>query len=850
MNPDRWQEVERLFAAVVDRPAEERDRVLDELCGDDEDLRTEVASLLASADEAVEYFDSLADRAGVPRISGETDRLEGKIIGRYRLVRLLGRGGMGAVYLAERADEAFEMQVALKLLPMAFASSSAEQRFRAERQILARLEHPNIARLLDGGITDDGTPYFVMEHVEGTTIDAYVSSHVPDVDNRLALFLEVCDAVQHAHQNLIVHRDLKPGNILVTDDGAVKLLDFGIARVLDPGETNDPSTLTAAARPMTPAYASPEQLRGETITTASDVYALGVLLYALLTGRHPYDLSGRTTSDVERIVCETHPVAPSAAVAADEATDGPVLGRLRRQLAGDLDTIVLMALRKEPTRRYRSAAELADDIRSYCAGRPVMAHKDTFAYRASRFVRRHRLAVAGGALVATLLVALTGLASWSALTTRAQARAIEREARTAEEVSTFLVDLFEVSNPGSGVGDTITARTLLDRGANQLRTSLEAEPQVRTRLMGVVADVNERLGLLERARSLYEEAIATQRSLGPTSRADLAHSLERLGSLWSESRGFEFAVPLFREALVLKAELGADPLEMADTKEGLALALRQEGQADSARAIMEDVLPTRRALQGRDHPDVIRALRNLGFVLRALGDLDSAEVIYREVLETYRRAGASSSDMSAVLNNLGFVLAKRGAYEESEAMYREAWEEVRKELAEWHPTTLMLMGNLAAALGRLERYDEQEALLRERLGLVEEHMPAGHWRIGNANISVGDFLLSRGDPVGAERYRRAGEAIYERALGPDHAWTANARSLVGESLLAEGRAREAEPWLVQGYEGLVRASGAGHAYTQRALQRVVILYERLGDTASAERYRARLNNAGDLSIAR
>ena len=291
MTPERWKEIELVFSGAFELEGGERDRFVEEHCTGDPELQREVEGLLASLDSAGEYFEELASRIGVP-IDPETyaERLVGKRVGNYRLVNLIGRGGMGAVYVAERDDEQFQMKAALKLLPMGLDSDESRRRFLAERQILARLEHPNIARLVDGGVTEDGTPYFVMEHVEGTPIDEYCDTHRLSIPQRLELFLKVCEAVQHAHQNLVVHRDLKPSNILVTESGVVKLLDFGIARVLDSDESGAQTTMTRRTRPMTIAYASPEQILGSSVTTVSDVYTLGVLLYVVLTGRHPYRL--------------------------------------------------------------------------------------------------------------------------------------------------------------------------------------------------------------------------------------------------------------------------------------------------------------------------------------------------------------------------------------------------------------------------------------------------------------------------------------------------------------------------------------------------------------------------------
>ena len=446
MTPDaleRWQQADAVFSEALDLPPEKRAAFLDEACAGDADLRREVERLFEADAQAGLFLETPSDWFDAPRLPGpgvaaEGDRARravlGQQVGPYRLLDEIGHGGMGTVYLAERADGQFEQQVALKLVRSGVATDEALRRFRLERQILAGLHHPHVARLLDGGVTEDGTPYFVMEYVAGIPIDRYCDEHRLSIAERLRLFCTVCAAVQYAHQNLVVHRDLKPSNILVTDDGQVKLLDFGIARLLDPeARTLSPALTQTGLRLMTPEYASPEQVRGEPVGTASDGYQLGVLLYELLTGHRPYRLPGRLLHHIERIVCEEMPTRPSTAVVQIEEVevsgDGGTqsitpeqvsrarstsIERLRRRLAGDLDNIVLMALRKEPARRYASVGNLEADIQRHLTGLPVRARPDTLVYRATKFVRRNWIGVAATLLVMLSLVAGLTVALWQA----------------------------------------------------------------------------------------------------------------------------------------------------------------------------------------------------------------------------------------------------------------------------------------------------------------------------------------------------------------------------------------------------------------------------------------------------
>ncbi len=450
MNKNQWQQIEKIFYSAMELPPGERDDFVGQACAGDEELRQEVRALLAANRDAASFLDSpvampphsgtLSPTLVMPQaISNSTSAAESGIrVGHYRMLREIGRGGMGAVWLAEHADGQFRQQVAIKLLHAGAENEEISRRFRHERQILASLDHPNIARLLDGGTTEDGRPYFVMEHIEGLPIDEYCRQHQLSVDDRLRLFRQVCAAVHYAHQNLVIHRDLKPSNIVVTADGAPKLLDFGIAKLLQPDLAQSYDTLSGVT-PMTPAYASPEQVRGEKLTTASDVYSLGVVLYELLTGRSPYRLKANTFGELMRAMVEQEPERPSTAITRkdDEPSAAPVTieppDKLRRRLAGDIDSIALMALHKEPGTRYSSVEQFCEDIRRYLEGLSTIARKGTFGYRAAKYLRRNRIPVAAAALV--LLTLISGIfATWRqvVIARAAQVRA-ENALTTAEE---------------------------------------------------------------------------------------------------------------------------------------------------------------------------------------------------------------------------------------------------------------------------------------------------------------------------------------------------------------------------------------------------------------------------------
>ena len=507
---ERWAQVETLFAAALEQAPEARDSFVEAAVDASDEVREDVASLLhAHARESGQLEASVRAAAGVA--IEQADPLAGgdARIGPYRVLRRLGTGGMGTVYLAERADAQFRQQVALKVVNRHLVNDEIVRRFRTERQILADLDHPNIAHLLDGGTTADGLPYLVMEYVVGERIDAYCNARALALRERLALFLAVCDAVQYAHRNLVIHRDIKPSNILVTPDGAPKLLDFGIAKLMGTGAERGAALTRADERLMTPEHASPEQVRGEPVTTGSDVYALGILLYHLLTGERPYTPDDGSVAALERAICETAPDKPSTVVmraatragnaAAPAPVPVPAPRRLARALTGDLDNIVLMALRKEPARRYASAAQMAEDVRRYLDQRPVIARPDTWSYRTAKFLRRHTASVTAAAAVVVVLAAVVvyytqRLAGERDRAQDAERRAV-RETETSKRVSDFLVELFRVSDPDKARGETITAREILDRGAERIDQELDDEPEVQAQLMDTMGLVYRSLGL-------------------------------------------------------------------------------------------------------------------------------------------------------------------------------------------------------------------------------------------------------------------------------------------------------------------------------------------------------------------
>lgn len=832
-------------------------------------MRALVVRLLSHIDSGEESFlepggaaaDRLLDTRTNAAETGEPADLSGTLIDRYRLIEEVGRGGMAVVYRAERADGEFEQQVALKLIRRGIDTDDVVRRFERERQILARIQHPNIARLLDGGTSADGRPFLVMELVDGEPIDRYCDRHNLTVARRLELFLHVADAVAHAHRKLVVHRDIKPSNILVDSNGDVKLLDFGIARVL--GADTDAEQLTRTRqRLLTPAFASPEQIRGDAVTTSSDVYQLGVLLYLMLTGRLPYGGLTPGSQALAQAILEAEPTRPSAIAGRTDGLQSAAgtttleqLGRqrgvspaaLKRSLAGDLDTILLTALRKEPDRRYGSVAEFRQDIRRHLSGRPVSARPDTFGYRSSKFLRRNRVAAL---VAATAFVALIGFSV--AISVQARRIAAERdranlEAATAGRVSDFLVDLFKVSDPNRARGESVTAREILDRGAEQIESDLVDQPLVQARLMRTMGLVYQNLGLMDEARPLTERALELHRQQYSEPHPELAKSLNRLAWLVEQSGDYAEAEAMFREALSILESLhpGADP-EIASTLNNLGLVLvREERYADAEESLLQS-LAMREDLGDTSSSHLADTHSNLGLLLQRTERLDEAESAYRVSLELRRKElGDDHPHVAISLDNLGRVEYQRGNFEAATERFEEGLAIRRKALGDDHHDVAASLNNLGSVQFRQQRYDEALAIFREVVAIDRRKLGNDHPELAITIGNLATVTQGSGDAQGAEPLYREALAIAEASLEPGHGGVARARSQLGGNLQLQERYREAEPYLLQAYESYFDSGGAEDRRTRRAAERLVKLYEAWGKPERAEPYRTAVEETDD-----
>jgi eukaryotic-like serine/threonine-protein kinase len=840
--PDRSR-VETLFEAALELAPTSRPDFVAAACGGDDAMRRAVLALL-SAD---------ARDGGVlerdPRGLLEPERMPTRL-GVYRVLREIGRGGMGVVYDAERDDGQFRRRVAIKIIHGA-DDPELQQRVLAERQILAALDHPHIARLLDGGVADDGRPYLVMEHVEGLTVDVYCDRMRLSVAERLRLFVTIARAVDFAHRNLVVHRDLKPSNVLVTPDGRVKLLDFGVAKLLNPWLAGSNVQLTRDRAALTPEYASPEQIRGEALTTTTDVYSLGVMLYELLTSRRPHaHREGDLVAFLEA-VCRDDPERPDERVLRAETFAAPDGGtrvlepeavarardttppRLARQLRGDLAAITAMALRVEPPRRYSSAELLAQDVESHLAGRPVRAHQGSRGYRLRKLLLRHRVQAAAALLVVVSLLAGAGAALWQARVATTERDRAELASAESERVMQFLLELFEAGAPEASVGGVVTARDLVERGANRIGT-LADQPMAQAsllaalgRVLGSLAEYDEGQQLTERALILYEAG---------RDEAGVARMLFQRGMLQRERGDYRAAHATLLEARALQLRVfGPGHPELGPTYHNLAAVEVYFGEFEEAQRHADEAYEIQRASLGATHRLTLNTLRLRGLVQRRRGMLDSAEVTMRAVVTL--RPEATGSTRTETLQDrlqLADLLTVRGATVEAEQIYHDVMSLARNTPDELGVRT-GARNSLATLLTRRGDLDGAERLRREVLEERRALYGPQHRAVAESGASLAGVLLRAGRLDEAEMLFREAATIYRDVLGERHLGHANALAQIADIHARRGNTAAADSILAHAIALRIEDEGPLAHGLPDLLRRRAAVHTDLARYESAER---------------
>lgn len=805
-NSEYWELLGHLFESVTDLPPDQQQQFIHDHCHDPE-MKEELFDLLDADEESTTYFRSLSSKLIEPAFDEFIDMPPscGKV-NNYTILRKIGRGGMGSVYLAERSDKTFTNHVAVKILRRGLDSDDILYRFKIERQILAQLNHPNITHLLDGGLTSDGRPYFVMEYVKGKSITSYCNDHKLTIRERLELFNRICDAIVYAHQNLIIHRDLKPGNIFVTDDGNVKLLDFGIAKLID-NKTGKHGTIhTTGQKFLTPEYSSPEQIQGRQINTASDTYQLGLVLYKLLTDQNVFTFNDDSLVERERVILEQYPDAPSAAFSNQSEEDkldiagkrSSTPNKIRSSLKGDLDAIILKCLYKDPDKRFSSVVELKEDILRYLDGLPIHSRGDSFKYKAEKFFKRNKVSTGIAAGFMTILLIFGLIYNHSITEQRNEA---QREAMKASQVTSFLIDLFEANDPTITGGEDLTAWELLEYGEERIEI-LEDQPEVQAQMFDVTGQIYRKIGEFEKSENLLIKALDLRKELFGEQHEETLSNYDKLGLLLSDQGRFSEADSLLRHALEIRNNSPSiEHVHKADTKSNLAYVLRRTGDYDGAEQMYRRSYEIRQQEYGDKHDLTIESLSSLGVTLLNQAEYGEAESIFREVLSLREELlGPIHPDLAMSYNNLGALLLLIGNFEEATEMFRESLDMRTQLFGEIHPKVALTTNNLAIAHGELGNVDQSEAYFHKALETRKTLFGDENVNTAISKFSYSLLLLQSNQPEEALTYASYAYDIFLENLSDQHSFTVRSKIAKGEAYLMLNDIEKASSLIEDGFE--------------------------------------------------
>ena len=872
MDAARWDKIQSLFHSVADLPAEQHRTFLDAQCTEDPSLVDDVMALVAEDARP----DSLLDRGVATAAHQVFDRTTfsppTESFGHYRITRMLGEGGMGVVYLAERDDVGGV--AAIKVLRDAWLSPARRERFASEQRTLAQLNHPLIARLYDADSLRDGTPWFVMEYVEGVPLTDYCRIHSRSIAGRLRLFRDVCLAVQHAHRHLVIHRDLKPSNILVKADGTVKLLDFGIAKQLESLDGPSDQTRTGL-RFMTPAYAAPEQIRGGRVGIHTDIYSLGVIMYELIVGRLPFDLAGLSQLEVEEIVAVQNAERPSVA-AMRHAEEARVHGVRRSQWA-DLDVLCLTAMHKDPQRRYATVDALIRDVDHYLEGEPLEARPDSVRYRLGKFIRRNWEVVSAAAFVFVLIV---GMAVFYTVRLSSAHNDAVNEAARAQRILTFTLNLFEGGDKVAGPAESLRVVTLVDRGLKEAQT-LSSEPAVAAELDLTLGGIYHKLGNFTRADSLMRAGLAKRTSLFGPEHPDVAATLTALSSLKVDQAQFEEAERLAGRGLdVAKRTLSPGDSRIIKAAIALGTAMQERGTYDKAIPVLEDavalssvpeaaqtdlassmsaladvhfyaghyavsdslnqrVLAIHRRVHGDRHPLVSDILINLGATQAERGNYPEAEKLYRQALDmTQSFYGRDHYKTAANLTMVGRVLVNQRKFDDATVVLSQALAIREKVYGPVHPSVASTLNELSTIAYQRDQYDEAEAGYQRMLDIYHSIYGDRHFLIAVAVSNLGSVTMGRKDYVKAEALFRDAFRRYADTQGPEHVNTGIAQIKLGRALLRQGRFHDAQVETLGGYTILAKQANPALNFLQNARKDLAMAYDSLKQPDLAAKFRS------------
>ena len=846
----RWQRIEEAVCTATELPVAERAKWLDEFCGTDAELRAEIDSLLDAVPSVDQFLEHSAAVYAHSLMQDQIDQSMPARIGQYRILREIGRGGMGIVYLGEREDE-FKQQVAIKLVKRGLDTEEILRRFRNERQILASLNHPNIAKLFDGGMTEDGLPYFVMEYIEGDPLTKYSAQHQLSINERLQLFGLACAAVQHAHQNLIVHRDLKPSNILVTRDRQVKLLDFGVAKLLTADSDGHATVTQRGQGVMTPQYASPEQIRGLIVTTATDVYSLGVVLYELLTGVKPYEVRDSSFEELLRTISETQPVKPSEAVR-DTETRG--LGDSEREgfaasprhrvtasgLKGDLDNIVLMALRKDPERRYKSVEQLSEDLHRHLEGLPVIARRDTLQYRVSKFAARNKLAVAATAVIMFAIIGGAIVSIWQARVAAKERSEAQQEEAKAEQLNKFLQSILFAASPEEKGKDAKVIDVVRD-AAERVKTEFSNQPALKAQALLTIGTTYNTLGLGDEAIAILREALRLNSDLYGEDSKEAAACMINLSLPLMNNNKLDESEALVQKGIAIERRLAPNSKELAGGLSVLGELYVRRGSYDraffgKAPVALNEALALFDKLEGPNNEDSAITLISLGRAHYFSGDTVNAETSYRKAIGIYRNLPPRfAGRLATALLNLGFALTNSRQFEEGIKATHEADDIFTRQgesFEQFESKAYLCFAYFNHNdYGDAIKYGQLAIGIARKLGVTE----ASDYLTCLKDVGLG--LTRTGHAGEAEALLREHVAVTKK-VAPQSIFVASGESALGECLTEERKFAEAEPLIVGSYEAIKKAQGEKSPLSIAAAKRAVTLYEKMKNPTEAAKYRA------------
>ena len=854
MDKKQWKKISHIFDIALTLPKERRTTYIESLCEDNPVLFKEVNELLKSVEDSDRILEEqlrrneilLQDLSAHLEESKSSKSLINSTLGKWKIISLLGKGGMGDVYKVERTETDIQQYGALKIMRRGLDTPENIRRFRLEKQILAGLHHPNIASLIDGGLSENGLPFLVMEYVEGNPVTQYCDQNNLTINQRIKLFSSICEGVQYAHKNLIIHRDLKPENILVTKNGHVKILDFGIAKLLDPDLYEWSAVETRQnARIMSIEYAAPEQVAGEPVNTSTDQFTLGLLLFELLAGIQPFDFEDHPYREIRRIILEEQSPYPSHRIrnyqdkqklAEIAKNRSATVDNLTSQLTGDLDSIILKTLRKDHKARYNSIDQLKIDLKNYLENKPVLARRNSTFYRAKKFVKRNSKGIA---TVSAFILIIISLVSYFTFQLTQERNTAQLEAKTAEQVSSFMLGLFEANQPSEAQGDTLTARTLLNRGADKAK-ELNNQPIVQARMYEEIGRAYHAIGLYQDALTVLKESLELRREIHGEQHIEVANILNLQGFSFKEIGDYAVAESLYQKALTVQHNvLENKHPDIAETQNNLGVLYRVLGEYDKAENHLSKALKIWRNQYGDEHAETANTLSNLGIVYRFNGDLETAEAYLNQAYKIQQKINPELNHpkTATITETLGYVLKEQKKYDEAESMYRLSLKIRRKIYGNNHTDVANTLNNLSVLLAEQGKLQEAEDLIKESTKIRKQQLGTDHIQYVSSLHNLAFFYQKNENFASADSLYQRTLIKWRDLLGPQHPNVAVTLNNLAFVQMSQNKNEEAEQNYLKALRIRRNTFEKNHPAIKRSLERMAEFYENWEKSTIASTYR-------------